>query len=76
MLLQPTGVSSYIPLIAGDAFNLFAFPSECNFTGLRFCHDLVNIIKGNSESILEGTAALKYAHFIKVHLDCFILVSF
>lgn len=48
----------------GDAFNLFAFPSECNFTGLRFCHDLVNIIKGNSESILEGTAALNKGHWM------------
>lgn len=38
---------------AGDAYNLFAFPSECNFSGSRFNLDLVNIMKKNPESILE-----------------------
>ncbi|OIV98987.1 hypothetical protein TanjilG_29390 [Lupinus angustifolius] len=35
----------------GDTYNLFAFPSECNFSGLRFDLDLVNIIKENSRRI-------------------------
>ncbi|GMY33370.1 molybdenum cofactor sulfurase isoform X2, partial [Fagus crenata] len=39
----------------GDAYNLFAFPSECNFSGLRFSLDLVKIIKEDSERILEGS---------------------
>ncbi|XP_013587006.1 PREDICTED: molybdenum cofactor sulfurase isoform X1 [Brassica oleracea var. oleracea] len=43
----------------GDACNLFAFPSECNFTGLRFNLDLVNLIKENNEAILEGTPFAK-----------------
>ncbi|KAL9409896.1 hypothetical protein AB3S75_048173 [Citrus x aurantiifolia] len=38
---------------AGDAYNLFAFPSECNFSGSRFNLDLVNIMKKNPERILE-----------------------
>ncbi|XP_021288794.1 molybdenum cofactor sulfurase isoform X2 [Herrania umbratica] len=41
--------------LTGDAFNLFAFPSECNFSGLRFSLDLVNIVKQNAETILEGS---------------------
>ncbi|KAL2495750.1 Molybdenum cofactor sulfurase [Forsythia ovata] len=32
----------------GDTYNLFAFPSECNFSGLRFNLDLVNVIKEDS----------------------------
>ncbi|RDY06158.1 Molybdenum cofactor sulfurase, partial [Mucuna pruriens] len=36
----------------GDVYNLFAFPSECNFSGLRFGLDLVNIIKEDSSKIL------------------------
>ncbi|KAL0723653.1 hypothetical protein Bca4012_038252 [Brassica carinata] len=43
----------------GDACNLFAFPSECNFTGVRFNLDLVNLIKQNNEAILEGTPFAK-----------------
>ncbi|KAL0306127.1 UNVERIFIED_CONTAM: Molybdenum cofactor sulfurase [Sesamum radiatum] len=31
-----------------DTYNLFAFPSECNFSGLRFDLGLVNAIKENS----------------------------
>ncbi|KAG8386614.1 hypothetical protein BUALT_Bualt03G0166800 [Buddleja alternifolia] len=31
-----------------DTYNLFAFPSECNFSGLRFNLDLVNVIKEDS----------------------------
>ncbi|ESR35450.1 hypothetical protein CICLE_v10004324mg [Citrus x clementina] len=38
---------------AGDAYNLFAFPSECNFSGSRFNLDLINIMKKNPERILE-----------------------
>ncbi|KAK9004716.1 hypothetical protein V6N11_042174 [Hibiscus sabdariffa] len=39
----------------GDAYNLFAFPSECNFSGMRFGLDLVNIVKQNAEIFLEGS---------------------
>ncbi|XP_023645063.1 molybdenum cofactor sulfurase isoform X2 [Capsella rubella] len=39
----------------GDAYNLFAFPSECNFSGLRFNLDLVKLIKENTETTLEGS---------------------
>ncbi|CAH2037341.1 unnamed protein product [Thlaspi arvense] len=39
----------------GDAYNLFAFPSECNFTGLRFNLDLVKLIKENPEATLQGS---------------------
>lgn len=38
---------------AGGAYNLFAFPSECNFSGSRFNLDLVNIMKKTPERILE-----------------------
>lgn len=43
----------------GNAYNLFAFPSECNFSGTRFSLDLVKIIKEDSEGILEGSAFCK-----------------
>ncbi|KAF3438269.1 hypothetical protein FNV43_RR21030 [Rhamnella rubrinervis] len=39
----------------GDEHNLFAFPSECNFSGLRFNLDMVKIIKEDSKRILEGS---------------------
>ncbi|XP_073226054.1 molybdenum cofactor sulfurase isoform X4 [Cicer arietinum] len=39
----------------GDVYNLFAFPSECNFSGLRFNLDLAKIIKEDSSRIL-GTS--------------------
>ncbi|KFK43865.1 hypothetical protein AALP_AA1G184100 [Arabis alpina] len=39
----------------GDAYNLFAFPSECNFTGLRFNLDLVKLMKENTETTLQGS---------------------
>lgn len=38
-----------------DAYNLFAFPTECNFSGVRFNLDLIDIIKEDSERILEGS---------------------
>ncbi|KAG9146810.1 hypothetical protein Leryth_005122 [Lithospermum erythrorhizon] len=40
---------------AADPFNLFAFPSECNFSGLRFNLDLVKIIKEESDALLKGS---------------------
>ncbi|XP_062011980.1 molybdenum cofactor sulfurase isoform X1 [Rosa rugosa] len=39
----------------GGAYNLFAFPSECNFSGLRFSLDLVKIIKEDPKRIMEGS---------------------
>ena len=53
-------ILSCASLNAGDAYNLFAFPSECNFSGLRFSLDLVKIIKEDSERILEGSPFCKY----------------
>ncbi|KAF8412742.1 hypothetical protein HHK36_000711 [Tetracentron sinense] len=38
----------------GNVYSLFAFPSECNFSGMKFSLDLVKIIKEDSERILEG----------------------
>ncbi|XP_022634624.1 molybdenum cofactor sulfurase isoform X3 [Vigna radiata var. radiata] len=43
----------------GDVYNLFAFPSECNFSGLRFGLDLVNIIKEDSSKILGISSVCK-----------------
>ncbi|KOM49312.1 hypothetical protein LR48_Vigan08g013900 [Vigna angularis] len=43
----------------GDVYNLFAFPSECNFSGLRFGLDLVNIIKEDSSNILGISSVCK-----------------
>ncbi|CAK7355477.1 unnamed protein product [Dovyalis caffra] len=42
-----------------NAYNLFAFPSECNFSGLRFSLDLANLVKENPERILEGSPFCK-----------------
>nr|XP_011460723.1 PREDICTED: molybdenum cofactor sulfurase isoform X2 [Fragaria vesca subsp. vesca] len=39
----------------GGSYNLFAFPSECNFSGLRFNLDLVKIIKEDPKTILESS---------------------
>nr|GEU92318.1 molybdenum cofactor sulfurase isoform X1 [Tanacetum cinerariifolium] len=36
------------------AYNLFAFPSECNFSGARFNLDLIDRIKEDSEQLLEA----------------------
>ncbi|XP_031275116.1 molybdenum cofactor sulfurase-like isoform X1 [Pistacia vera] len=40
---------------AGNAYSLFAFPSECNFSGSRFTLDLVNVMKKNRARILENS---------------------
>ncbi|CAN1263313.1 Molybdenum cofactor sulfurase [Linum perenne] len=37
-----------------EVFNLFAFPSECNFSGLRFNLDLVKLIKEDPGRMLRG----------------------
>ncbi|XP_078437514.1 molybdenum cofactor sulfurase (LOS5) (ABA3) isoform X2 [Wolffia australiana] len=39
----------------GEVFNLFAFPSECNFTGRRFHLDLVQIMKEKGGEIIGGS---------------------
>ncbi|XP_060967881.1 molybdenum cofactor sulfurase isoform X3 [Cannabis sativa] len=39
----------------GNAYNLFAFPSECNFSGSRFNLNLVKRMKEDSARILEGS---------------------
>ncbi|KAJ0975831.1 hypothetical protein J5N97_017796 [Dioscorea zingiberensis] len=38
----------------GPTYNLFAFPSECNFSGIKFHLDLVNIIKDDPRKIFGG----------------------
>ncbi|KAK4786501.1 hypothetical protein SAY86_003190 [Trapa natans] len=40
---------------AGDTCSLFALPSECNFSGVRFNLDLVKMIKEDSEKVLGGS---------------------
>ncbi|OWM89521.1 hypothetical protein CDL15_Pgr024269 [Punica granatum] len=40
---------------AGDTYSLFALPSECNFSGVRFNLDLVKMIKEDSENVLGGS---------------------
>ncbi|XXG68836.1 hypothetical protein AAC387_Pa06g1841 [Persea americana] len=40
----------------GGIYNLFAFPSECNFSGVKFDLNLVNIMKKHSESVLQGSS--------------------
>ncbi|XP_023756038.1 molybdenum cofactor sulfurase isoform X2 [Lactuca sativa] len=39
----------------GHTYNLFAFPTECNFSGVRFNLDLIDMIKEDSERILGGS---------------------
>nr|XP_043619000.1 molybdenum cofactor sulfurase isoform X2 [Erigeron canadensis] len=39
----------------GQVYNLFAFPSECNFSGVKFNLDLIDVIKEDSEKVLEGS---------------------
>lgn len=67
--VEVTLSSSCILLSAGNAYNLFAFPSECNFSGLRFSLDLANLIKENSERILEGSPFCKYVR-------CYLILLF
>ncbi|XP_020599360.1 molybdenum cofactor sulfurase isoform X2 [Phalaenopsis equestris] len=44
--LRRNEASSPVEIQNGNAYNLFAFPSECNFSGKKFPLELVNIIKG------------------------------
>ncbi|XP_054814716.1 molybdenum cofactor sulfurase isoform X2 [Prosopis cineraria] len=53
---------------AGDVYDLFAFPSECNFSGLRFSLDLVRIIKEDSRRILGDSSFCKNGQW-KVLID-------
>ncbi|XP_077244486.1 molybdenum cofactor sulfurase (LOS5) (ABA3) isoform X3 [Tasmannia lanceolata] len=39
----------------GSIYNLFGFPSECNFSGVKFDLNLVNIIKKDIGSVLKGS---------------------
>ncbi|KAK9153319.1 hypothetical protein Sjap_000799 [Stephania japonica] len=39
----------------GHVYNLFAFPSECNFSGVKYGLDLANIVKQDHHKILEGS---------------------
>ncbi|XP_015082926.1 molybdenum cofactor sulfurase [Solanum pennellii] len=41
--------------MTGNTYNLFAFPSECNFSGRKFDPNLIKIIKEESERILESS---------------------
>ncbi|KAK6149517.1 hypothetical protein DH2020_017042 [Rehmannia glutinosa] len=46
-----------------DTYNLFAFPSECNFSGRRFNLDLVNVIKEDSYE-MPGTSPRHSGHWV------------
>ncbi|KAJ1377901.1 Pyridoxal phosphate-dependent transferase, major domain, partial [Sesbania bispinosa] len=48
----------------GDVFNLFAFPSECNFSGFRFDLDLVKIIKEDSSRVLGISSVCKNGRWL------------
>lgn len=39
----------------GSAYNLFAFPSECNFSGSKFSLELVKIVKEDSIRYSDGS---------------------
>ncbi|KAK9150975.1 hypothetical protein Syun_009284 [Stephania yunnanensis] len=39
----------------GHVYNLFAFPSECNFSGVKYSPDLANIVKQDHHNALEGS---------------------
>lgn len=54
--------------IAGKAFNLFAFPSECNFSGVKFNLDLANIMKEDPERILKDSPHCKYTSWLALAL--------
>ncbi|XP_073116611.1 molybdenum cofactor sulfurase isoform X3 [Elaeis guineensis] len=41
--------------LSDNAYNLFAFPSECNFSGQKFCLDLVKVIKDDAQKFFEGS---------------------
>ncbi|XP_078166867.1 molybdenum cofactor sulfurase (LOS5) (ABA3) isoform X1 [Carex rostrata] len=40
--------------LSGEVYNVFAFPSECNFSGQKYPLDIVNLIKNDSSRILGG----------------------
>ncbi|XP_042482522.1 molybdenum cofactor sulfurase isoform X2 [Macadamia integrifolia] len=50
---SPGGSSS------GDVYNLFAFPSECNFSGVKFSLDLANIVKNDAKRVLGNSPTSK-----------------
>lgn len=53
---------------AGNACHLFAFPSECNFSGVRFNLDLVRAIKEQSGEIFKDTILTKYGNLLAYQL--------
>ncbi|KAJ4975209.1 hypothetical protein NE237_000315 [Protea cynaroides] len=42
-----------------DVYNLFAFPSECNFSGVKFSLDLAKIIKNDAKRVLGSSPYTK-----------------
>ena len=50
---------SYCSPRAGSAYNLFAFPSECNFSGLKFSLELVKTVKEDSIRYSDGSPSSK-----------------
>ncbi|KAJ4810324.1 Molybdenum cofactor sulfurase [Rhynchospora pubera] len=40
--------------LSGEVYNMFAFPSECSFSGQKFPLDIVNLIKGDTSIIMGG----------------------
>ncbi|KAF5179121.1 Molybdenum cofactor sulfurase [Thalictrum thalictroides] len=51
------------------SYNLFAFPSECNFSGSKFSLDLVKTVKEDSEIVLEGLPYSKHRRCWMVLID-------
>ncbi|CAN6454395.1 unnamed protein product [Victoria cruziana] len=52
---RQTGANFCNEAVDRNVYNLFAFPSECNFSGRRFGLELVNVIKEDSSTLLRGS---------------------
>ncbi|GAB4854748.1 Molybdenum cofactor sulfurase [Ancistrocladus abbreviatus] len=50
----------------GDVCHLFAFPSECNFSGVKFSLDLVRAVKQHSEENFGGVTLRKGHWFVLI----------
>ncbi|KAL2928144.1 Molybdenum cofactor sulfurase [Bienertia sinuspersici] len=48
----------------GNACHLFAFPSECNFSGVRFNLDVIRSVKEHSEDIFKDSSSPKGCWFV------------
>ncbi|WOL18951.1 molybdenum cofactor sulfurase isoform X2 [Canna indica] len=55
---------------SGSTYNLFAFPSECNFSGQKFSLDLVNYAKEGVGKPLKGAPNLHWMVLIDAAKGC------